>query len=413
MKVLWFTNTPSLYKKDLKGYNGCGWIESLERAVSEKNDIELAISFFHEDNVFKLKQDKVTYYPVTLYNSAFKKISRQLFYKTSEIKEINAFLKVIDDFKPDIIHIFGSEYSFGLLTLHTNIPIIIHIQGLLNPNRNAWFAPETNKWDYFVINLFKPQKLLKDLWNLYLFTKNTNRELTILKNCKWIMGRTNWDKELSQLFSEHRNYFYCSEMLRAPFYLTTPWNYNQKGKIKIITTISQTAYKGFDLILKTAKILKQFTSIDFEWNVYGVNEYTFWEKKLSIDSKNVSVHYKGVVDASVLVNSLQMSDIYVHPSYIDNSPNSICEAQILGMPVIATNVGGISSLIEDGISGILVPSNDPYTLAARIVKLSNDSNLAISLGRNAREVALKRHDSEKIISDLLSIYYKILDKNSN
>ena len=99
--------------------------------------------------------------------------------------------------------------------------------------------------------------------------------------------------------------------------------------------------------------------------------------------------------------------MFVHTSYIDNSPNSVCEAQFLGIPIISTNVGGIRSLIKENESGILVPSNDPYYLASQIIKLFSDKTEAIRLGIKGRIVAKERHNPTVIINALISIY-KIL-----
>ena len=57
------------------------------------------------------------------------------------------------------------------------------------------------------------------------------------------------------------------------------------------------------------------------------------------------------------------SDLYVSASHIENSPNSVAEAQLIGMPCIATGVGGTATYIEHNISGIIVPPGDPYALA--------------------------------------------------
>jgi hypothetical protein len=223
MKVLWFTNIPSLYKKAETGYNGGGWIESLESIVGKQENIELAISFFHKDDIFKTKQGSVTYYPISLYNSLKTKFLHHLFYKKNYKFEIAEYLKVIHDFKPNLIQIFGSEYSFGLLASYTQVPVIIHIQGILNPYRNAWFAPESSKLDYITVNLFNLTKILRDLWTLRLFSLNAKRELLILKNCKFFMGRTNWDRDILMLLSPNSKYYYCSEALRDLFYTSIPW----------------------------------------------------------------------------------------------------------------------------------------------------------------------------------------------
>lgn len=99
---------------------------------------------------------------------------------------------------------------------------------------------------------------------------------------------------------------------------------------------------------------------------------------IKLNEVNVSV--RGVIDAKQLVDVVMSADVFVHPSYIENSPNTVCEAQVLGIPVIATNVGGVSSLITDMEDAILVPSHDIYMIAAKLKLLLENVELSMSLG---------------------------------
>lgn len=411
MKVLWFTDTPSLYKKENATYNGSGWIESLEKIFSKKENIDLGICFFHNDNCFKVKTENATYYPVSLYNSKSKRILHNLNYKKSSNIEVKSFLKVISDFKPDIIHVFGSEKSFGLITYHIQIPVVIHIQGILNPYLNAYYPPGINNFDILKSLLFKPLSLINALKVHHFFSTNALRERLIVKNCRNFIGRTDWDKSVNLLLAREANYYYCSEALRNEFYISPQWTLKNNTILKFVTTISKVPYKGLDLILKTALLLKQTTDIEFEWNVFGVDNYSFWENKFKVTFESVNIKLKGNINAAGLAYEMNTADLYIHPSYIDNSPNSVCEAQLLGLPVIATYVGGVPTLIENNITGILVPANDPYYLAAKIKLLSIDKNLCVKLGENGRKVAILRHDREKIFKDLFSIYNSIIYNN--
>ena len=111
----------------------------------------------------------------------------------------------------------------------------------------------------------------------------------------------------------------------------------------------------------------------------------------------------GHVSSSDLVNELLNSDLYVHPSHIENSPNAVQEAMLLGMPVIATKVGGTSSLLVDGHEGILVQNNDPYDLAGAILELMEFPENGRLLGINARKLGLKRNDPVTISEKLMTI----------
>lgn len=410
MRILWFTNTPSLYKKDGKHeYNGGGWIESLQSIVTASKDIELAIAFKHPDSVFKVIEDDVVYYPVNQSQSVIKKVQDKFFVKRKNENELNIYNRIINDFQPDLIHVFGSESNFGLIGEELNIPIVLHVQGIINPYLNAWFPPSFSYASLVSMYGFNFLKSLKIFSEYYSFIHNAKQERKIMKVIPNYMGRTKWDKSVVSLMSPNSKYYYCSEILRPVFYNQKTWQVKQRKKVIITSTISSPFYKGYDLILKSAKILFNQTDLLFEWNIYGFNSFEHIEKHLKIKSKDYSIQVKGVINAPQLVEALLDSDLFVHPSYIDNSPNSICEAQILGLPIISTNVGGISSLIKSEYNGILIPSNDPYSLASSIINLSVNKELATKLGANAHLTAIERHDVKTISSDLFNIYKVILN----
>ena len=98
----------------------------------------------------------------------------------------------------------------------------------------------------------------------------------------------------------------------------------------------------------------------------------------------------------------------MHPSYIDNSPNSVCEAQMCGVPVIATNVGGVCSIVEDGVTGYLVPANDPYQIAYLANNLFKNLVEVEKITETARQNAQQRHNKVKIANQLLTAYNHIL-----
>jgi glycosyltransferase involved in cell wall biosynthesis len=406
---LWFTNTPSLYKSEKNGYNGGGWIKSLQSLISSNSNIELAISFFHDDKCFKATESNIVYYPISLYNTNFKKIIHNLFYNKYDKIELAYFMKVINDFQPDVIHVFGTEKSFGLITRLTKIPVVIHLQGILNPYLNAYFPPGVSLFQTILNKLMNPLGAVNFLKSFLFFKHNAKREAEILSNCNFFMGRTDWDKNISKLYAPSSTYFYCSEVLREKFYETFSSHREKSDKFILVSTISKTTYKGFDLILKTANLLKNNTNLVFEWNVFGVQDYKEWELILGIKSIDVGINIMGIKDEDNLVISLTKGDVFIHTSYIDNSPNSICEAQMLGLPVISTDVGGISSLITNEISGYLVASNDPFTIAYKVLEIKGNQIKANKIGEKGRQIALRRHDRETIKNDLFNCYYNIIN----
>lgn len=91
----------------------------------------------------------------------------------------------------------------------------------------------------------------------------------------------------------------------------------------------------------------------------------------------------------------------------------VCEAQYLGMPIIATYVGGIPSLIENGKEGILIAANDPFTFVGHIMRFSTDKQKCIELGTASMKRARKRHNEENILKDLLLCYRSVISEGKN
>ena len=82
----------------------------------------------------------------------------------------------------------------------------------------------------------------------------------------------------------------------------------------------------------------------------------------------------------------------------------ILEAGLAGLPVIASNVGGIPEIIENGKEGLLVPPANPEELAVAIKKLIEDKTLRENLARNLHEKIQKEFSLEKMLRETISLY---------
>lgn len=410
MRVLWFSCTTSNYvspqsPNDPHG----GWVASLENIVTSHDDIELAVAFESTDSIFKDIQHGVTYYPMNLGLSRRQKQSNV----NGENKAvISAGLKVIDDFKPDIIQMFGSEWGYGLLKEYTKIPIVIHIQGSLPQYRNCTFPPGFSFLDNIFFRGVNIKAQIGDWQRNKSGLQRVKREEKILSINEYYMGRTDWDYSLIKLYNPKSKYFLCNEGLNEVFFTSNhKWKPKNDKVIHLMTT-GASFLKGLDVIYKTSMLLKEHgQKIDFVVTGRFGEAVRLIEHKLGVNSRELDIHLLGNVPHQSIVEHLLASDMYIHPAYAENSPNSICEAQILGVPVIATFCGGIPSLVLNGKTGILVPQNDPYYLASKIIQLKNDPQMQLRLSEKEIEVASKRHAPDNIYKELLDCYHAILESN--
>lgn len=418
MRVLWITETPAEYDISNRSYNGRGWIGALQKLIQDDSRIsEFGIIFPHENDDKLLRINNTIYYPIkrNIPTNFFSWIISNWKNKIFNQFEIETLKKYIEDFSPDIIHVFGTE-SWLLQSIElTNIPCVVHLQGILQPIQNAYYPIGITKIStikYDIISFLKGNSI----WHYKrILDARTKIEEKYICNVQYFMGRTDWDKTISNFLSPNAKYFRVNEVLRPIFYnineVNTKYENSNKNKISLISTISNAPYKGLDVIIKTAILLKN-KNIDFEWNIVGITESQTFTKYLTklfkIEYSNFNINILGVKNEIELTSLLVNSSLYIHTSYIDNSPNSVCEAQILGIPVISTNVGGISTLIENNLTGFLYAANDPFHLASLIVNTFNNKETYKRIADKGKKIAQQRHDKNIIKSDLLKSYQEII-----
>lgn len=227
MRVLWIGGS-GLYvpsQQGRSGYNGGGWVASVQKELMQHDNITLGISFCKDGEPTKVVQDGVTYYPVPNHSKSKKDKIIDL-WKIHDVKRDEVlwpyyeekFKKVIDDFKPDVIHIFGSELYQGLAARVTvDIPTILHIQGLLSLSIYIYLPPSVSKWQYYMSG-----KGLKGKYHNYQYLaywhRSVYREKAILKAVPHVIGRTDWDRQALVVLNPKAQYHYGGEILRDIFY---------------------------------------------------------------------------------------------------------------------------------------------------------------------------------------------------
>ena len=405
MKVLWFSLSPGLSDAVLNNnYEGIGWIKSLEKNIQHK--VDLSIVFYHDDAVEPFNIGPTRYFPVKRYRyGKLTKIKRRLLNSLETEYDIRLFLKIIDEVKPDLIHIHGTESNFGLVQKYTDIPTVVSIQGTITVYRYKFFS-KISWFDVLKFSQLKSFAFSRSFINVYnLFAKVAAREQEIYRHSKHFIGRTAWDRRVTAVLAPSAAYYHNDEILRASFY-NNKWSYQPAEKLKLFTTTWGNVYKGLETLLDCASLLDNI-NVNYEWQVAGINLNDEIVKIAARGGKkrvSKNIKFLGMLNEPKLTDALLQAHIFIGTSHIENSPNSLCEAQILGLPCIATYAGGTNSLMEDNKEGILIQDGDPYAMAGAIIELKNDFNRAIVLGENGRNRALLRHNQQTITNDLLRIY---------
>ncbi len=413
MKVLWFSNTPAnadeYFNKELKGTGG--WLKSLDKEL--QNKVKLSVAFYFNKQVSNFKYGNTDYYPIIRNDKFLQKVKNRLTANIVVDEDTHKYLDIINLVKPDIIHIHGTENPFGKILDNTNIPIVISIQGNITVCFHKYYTGIEKKYSKIANNL--ALRLLGDVpfYNTYnRFNKMKVKEQQVLGKCNNVIGRTDWDRRVTSILAKNARYFHNNEILRDGFYINH-WNNNNNEKLIVFTTSGNVFYKGLETIAYTVSLLLESGFKDFEWKVAGISENSLIVKavrsKLKSNYPKSNLLFLGSLDEDDLLNNLLNSDLYIMPSHIENSPNNLCEAMILGMPCIATFVGGTSSLMTDKEEGVLIQDGDPWAMAGAIKEFNDNKSIYHRYAKNARKRALKRHNKELISNELIDIYKSIIE----
>lgn len=415
MKILWITNIlfPDVCKiKNLPIPVIGGWMYSLANALLIESDIELAVAtVFNGDRLEKHVLNHVTYYLLPL------KGDIRVYQKSLE-----PYWQYVDsDFHPDVVHLHGTEFPHGLAFLRTaqrHDNVVASIQGLVSVYDRYYLGGMKFKDIFFNIT-FRDVLRHNNLWQAQKdFTRRGKYERELLSNIGHVIGRTIWDKVHVLAINENINYHFCDETLRKVFYNYT-WNYDKCEKYSIFLSQASYPIKGLHQVLKALPHILQYypnakiyvggsdiTKVDTLINRLRLSGYGNYLRKL-IKKLHIEKHviFLGLLNEQQICEQYLKSNVFICPSSVENSPNSLGEAQLLGVPCIASYVGGVPGMMEGYDRGMMYRFEEIEMLAQLVVKVFG-KNYSTVLQFNPAKI---RHASNKNVLKLLEIYNEIAD----
>lgn len=416
MNLLWITNIqfPAVsVKLGITPEVGGGWMYSLASELLKEKGLTLSIATTYNGlTLGKINESGIQYYllprkrPNTQYDKSLEK----------------HWANIIKEVKPDIIHIHGTEYAHGLACINAcpDQKYIISIQGLIRVISDFGYSGITplSLLKYTTLNDIKRRDTI-----IQAGKKLRNRgkyETEYIKRCRHIIGRTSWDYSHTKAINQNLEYHFCNEVLRNSFYDSPVWDINLKIAHTIFISKAYLPRHGLHQILRALVIVKSFypnvqikiAGIDVTGGKRWVERISTYGAYIRSQIRNLGlsdkVNFLGGLSEDKMVKELRSAHVFISSSAIDNSPNSLGEAQIIGTPCIASFVGGVPDMVRDGESGLLYSFDDHVMLAFKIISIFKDDGLALKLSDNGRRVALERHNREQIRSRLLDIYSSLV-----
>jgi glycosyltransferase involved in cell wall biosynthesis len=179
-----------------------------------------------------------------------------------------------------------------------------------------------------------------------------------------------------------------------------------RNRYKIIYLGGSAKSKGiFDLLCAVAKLMPEFPATTLVCGGIGdMNEITQAAKKLGIEENVETVGWIENEKKSFLLNT---ASIYVLPSYHEGLPMGILEAMALGLPIVASNVGGIPDVVIDGKFGILIPPGDVEAQYLALKRLFLDVDTAEKMGVAGRLAVMNQYAASKVVGQLVALYRRL------
>lgn len=425
MKILWVCNVPIpriSADMNVNAPNICGWLTGFANSIEKIDSIELYIAF-PQLGIKEIKAGtvgKIHYYafsqPKLL---GFLPVEDQV----HESKYMREHLRrIISKVSPDLLHIFGTEYPHSLVAAEEfNNPekTVVNIQGL----PSFYWMHFNNGVPYKELKRFTLSNIARG--NLLQQAEKMKRrgmtEISTIKAVGHVIGRTDWDEACTKEINPKVQYHFCNESLRDSFY-SGSWEYQNCEKHSIFMSQAATPIKGLHFMLRAMpEILKNYpdahlyvagndlTKTDSLYGKLKISSFAKYIKRLISEySLEEKVTFTGSLTEQKMKERFLKSNVFVSPSTIENSPNSLGEAMLLGVPCISSDVGGVKNLLKHEDEGYVYQTDAPYMLAYYVKKMFAMEKQAETIGAKAKEHAANTHNRERNLEVLLKIYEDIL-----
>ena len=421
IRVLWLCNAiiPQVSAKlDINTGTGGGWLNQLSDIFDKRDDIELCVvaPFLRGDElVHTTFGNKSEFY-------GFQKKIREPWKYDDSVEEV--FARILAEFKPDLVHIFGTEFPHTLSMVRAfNNPdkTIIHVQGIISAIAKHYtaFLPEKVVKRYSFRDFIKRDNIEDQK---HKFELRGKYEIEAIKKVGHVFHRTEWDEAVIKGINPTVCLHYAQEMMRGSFYSGT-WNYEDCEKYSIFISQGNYPLKGLHIMLEVLRSVKElysgvklYIAGDDILTVGSFKEkiresyYSKYIRRLIIEwNLTDNVEFTGPLSEEKMKQRYIKSNVFVSASSIENSSNSVAEAMLLGVPIVSSFVGGCTSLVEHGVNGLLYQADAPYMLAYYICEIFQNKDFAKSIGKKEVEKARMLYDKEIIVENILQTYKEMLE----
>lgn len=292
-------------------------------------------------------------------------------------KYLRSVKKKLAEIRPDLIHVFqatgyghwGAGYN-NCQKILTGMGSDIVITGRKSPLHKWYLNSVLKKYDHFTA----PSQYLKEEMNNLFKVTDSKTEV-------------------------------------IPFGVEIPENcvsYKASDTVKLVYMKNLKPVYGPDVLIKALAILKD-RDISFHLDMFGVGvEKDRIESDINDLGLAGKISFWGFIPHREVAGRYLDYDIMIMPSRSESFGVAAVEASAVGLPVVASNVGGIPEVVLHEQTGILVPSDDPKSLAEAVMRLASDAELRKKMGEAGRKHVIDNFEWQECVSQMDELYRKLI-----
>lgn len=326
--------------------------------------------------------------------------------------------KILDSlkWKPDIIHahnLHGEYFDLRYLkTLSKKVPVLITLHDEWLYTGHCAYTIQCHRWKTgcgSCPDLTRYPGIKHDLSAFNFQRKKEildHSKLFIVTPSKWLMNKVDLSilsgiKKKIIPYGIDQNIFFPTEKNKIRNELGIPQN--DFVILFVANHANNNAYKDQKTVISSISKIKNEQNKNISFISLGGNIYSRKNGKIT----KIDIPYQS--DQKQIAKFYQAADVFLHAAKADNYPLTILESLCCGIPVIATSVGGISEQIKEGITGFLIPSEDPTSMALKIDHLLNSPDLLKKMSIQAANESKAKFNLDRMVTDYLDFYEEVID----
>lgn len=420
MRILWVTNISFGKLSELAGQrsNTSGsWLNaSLDTFIGDKEYEIIVATIGNTDQIKTLVEDNITY--CLLPGRSVAK------YNHTSPTNKQAWEEIKKTYKPDLIQIWGTEFTHGYLALQVmrDTPSVIYMQGVKSQIARYYLSGMSDKELRCSITL---RDIIKRDWIKQAQRNNYRQSLIeaeMIKQARNVIVENQWCSIQCKAVAPDCISFKSKLNIKDEFF-KQHWDINQIEPYSIMSNAARSSpIKGLHILLKAfgrvvqkypaAKLYVPGARSPFEKTTIETlkqNGYTKFIKTIILNAGlKDNVRFLGRLDSEQMAEQMAKSNIFVMPSSIENHSSTLIEAMIVGVPCIASYVGGVPEYLQHNRNGLLYRFEEYEVLAAHILTLFDNPQFAAEIASKAGSDMRQSRNAVNLKNELATIYRQIL-----